>query len=329
MNNRILTASMLGAVLLSFSSPTWAQETPSEPSTQEQPLEDQAAPSPGSFEEAVALFEDKKYPEARAMAEPLAGAEDPRAMAMMGAISQKGLGAPIDLKAAQTWFSKAAEKGHPGAQFSLAMMNLDGSLGDPNAETAAKWLESAANGGNVEAQYNLGLVYSGRYGTEPDWAKAAIWFRKSADQNATDAQYNLGLLYLDGKGVAKDAVAAADWLSRAAVKGMPEAALEYGVLVMRGEGVQRDEKIGIKWLLYAANRGHPVAQNRLARIYATGTGVEADVIEAAKWNLLAAKGGRPDTTLDDMMAKLSDAQRKDAKSRAEVFVAAEPESEPN
>ena len=317
------------AALLGMASPVLAQETPSEPSTLAPVPDDQAAPSPASFEEAIALFEDQKYAEARAAAEPLANADDPRAMAMMGALLQKGFGTPVDIKAAQSWFARAAGKGHPGAQFSLAMMNLDGSLGEPNAEIAATWLERAATGGNVEAQYNLGLVYSGRYGTDPDWAKAAIWFRKAADQNATDAQFNLGLLYLDGKGVAKDAVAAADWLSRAAVKGMPEAALEYGVLVMRGEGVQRDEKVGIKWLLYAANRGHPVAQNRLARIYATGTGVAADVIEAAKWNLLAAKGGRPDATLDDMMAKLGDAQRKEANSRAEVFVAAELAPEPN
>jgi uncharacterized protein len=277
-----------------------------------------------TFEEAVSFFEDKNYTEARTIAEPLANADDPRAMAMMGAFFQKGLGTPIDLAAARVWFQKAADKNHPGAQFSLAMMLLDNSLGENDPEAAAVLLEKAATGGNVQAQYNLGLVYAGRYGTAADWKKAAEWFRKAADQNYPEAQYNYGLLFLDGNGVEKDQVAAADWLSRAAVKGMPEAALEYGVLVMRGEGVQRDEKIGLKWLLYAANRGHPVAQNRLARIYASGVGsIEVDVVEAAKWNLIATKGGRPDATLDEMMAKLTAAQKKQSDQLAAEFVSAE------
>lgn len=273
-----------------------------------------------TFEEAISFFEDKNYAEARTIAEALATADDPRAMAMLGALFQKGLGTPVDLKAAKDWFQKAADKNHPGAQFSLAMMLLDNSLGENDPEAAASLLENAANGGNVQAQYNLGLVYAGRYGTAPDWKKAAEWFRKAGDQNYAEAQYNLGLLFLDGNGVEKDQVAAADWLSRAAVKGMPEAALEYGVLVMRGEGVQRDEKIGLKWLLYSANRGNPVAQNRLARIYAVGVGsIEANITEAAKWNLIASKGGRPDATLDEMMTKLTAAQKKQSDQEAAEF----------
>jgi uncharacterized protein len=271
-----------------------------------------------TFEEAVSLFEDKNYTEARSIAESLAATDDPRAMAMMGAIYQKGFGTSVDLVVARRWFQKAADKDHPGAQFSLAMMLLDNSLGENDPDAAAQLLEKAANGGNVQAQYNLGLVYAGRYGTTADWTKAAAWFRKAADQNYAEAQYNLGLLYLDGNGVPKDQLSAADWLSRAAVKGMPEAALEYGVMIMRGEGVQRDEKIGLKWLLYAANRGHPVAQNRLARIFASGVGtIKPDAVEAAKWNVLASKGGRPDATLDALMAKLSPAQKK----QVEQFVA--------
>jgi uncharacterized protein len=315
---RIFFSLLLSAAL---SSSALAQDAGTPPVPD--PAQAEAAATP-VFEDAVADFEDQKYEDARRIAEPMAKAGDARAMAMMGALLQKGLGVSVDDKAASDWFRQAAEKNHPGAAFSLAMMQLDGSLGKANTDEAAKWLGIAAQGGNPDAQYNLGLVFAGRYGNEPDWVKAAEWFRKAADQKMPEAEYNLGLLYLDGHGVEKDAVTAADWLSRAAVKGMVEAALEYGVLVMRGEGVQRDEKIGIKWLTYAAMRGHPVAQNRLARIYATGTGVTVDPVEAAKWNLLAAKGGRPDVTLDDMMAKLTKTQRTEAEQRAASFVAVDP-----
>ena len=152
-----------------------------------------------SFEEAVALFEDKEFKSAREVAEPLANDGDARAMAMMGALYQMGSGVKPDLEKAVSWFTKAAEKGHPGAQFSLAMLYLDGSLGNPDAENGAKWLEKAAAGGNAQAQYNLGLLYTGIYGTAPDWPKAAEWFKKSADQGFAEAQYNLGLLYLQSR----------------------------------------------------------------------------------------------------------------------------------
>ena len=44
-----------------------------------------------TFEEAVALFEDKEFKSAREIAEPLANDGDARAMAMMGAFYQLGM----------------------------------------------------------------------------------------------------------------------------------------------------------------------------------------------------------------------------------------------
>ncbi|HRA94876.1 MAG TPA: tetratricopeptide repeat protein, partial [Aestuariivirga sp.] len=106
-----------------------------------------------TFEEAVALFEDKEFKSAREIAEPLAKGGDARAMAMMGALYQLGNGVKPDLEKAVSWYTRAAEKNHPGAQFSLAMLYLDGSLGNPDADKGALWLEKAATGGNPQAQY--------------------------------------------------------------------------------------------------------------------------------------------------------------------------------
>ena len=50
-----------------------------------------------TFEEAVALFEDKEFKSAREIAEPLAKDGDARAMAMMGALYQLGNGVKPDL----------------------------------------------------------------------------------------------------------------------------------------------------------------------------------------------------------------------------------------
>src|SRR5260221_13511008 len=82
-----------------------------------------------SFEEAAALYDDKDYKSAMEIAGPLATAGDARAMAMMGAMYQKGEGVKTDLDKAIDWYTKAAEAGHTAAQFALGMIYLDGSLG--------------------------------------------------------------------------------------------------------------------------------------------------------------------------------------------------------
>jgi TPR repeat protein len=83
--------------------------------------------------------------------------------------------------------------------------------------------------------------------------------------------------------------------------------------------VVKDEEIGAKWIATAAREGNPIAANRLAHILFAGRGMTADPIEAAKWHLIAQKGGKTDPDLDALAAKLSDADRKEAKSRADAF----------
>ena len=112
---------------------------------------------------------------------------------------------------------------------------------------------------------------------------------------------------------------AASLIGEAADKGNPDAMMDYGVLVFRGEGVQQNEKIGAQWLVLAAKRGNPIAQNRVARLYLFGKGVDADPVEAMKWNILASKAGRGDAELDSMLAKLTDAQKQEAQTRADAF----------
>ena len=273
-----------------------------------------------TFEEAMALFTDGNYAEARPVAETFAEKNEPRAFFMLGTMSQKGLGVEVDPLTARLWFTKAAEAGNTDGQLALGIMLLDGSLGEPKLADGSAWLEKAAAAGNVQAQYNQALFYSGVYNNKPDWNKAFALFKQAADKGLAEAQYNLALLYTDGRGVEKNAVQAANWFSKAAAQGMPDAALEYGVLVFRGEGVQKDEVLGTKWLTIAAQHGNAVAQNRVARILALGLpGVKQDPIEAMKWNFLAAKQGRGDLELDAATEKADPGMVKDARTRAEAF----------
>ena len=278
------------------------------------------APPPASLEEAMAMYQDGNFGEAKKIADLYAEKHDPRAYVLLGTLFQKGLGVEVDLKQAQVWYQKGAEAGDVDSQVALAMLLLAGTGQKPNVVDGAPWLQKAAEAGNLKAAYNLGIYYAGAYGTQADWPNAAKWFKVAADKANPRAQYNLALLYLDGKGVAKDQVMAADLFAKAAVQGLPEAALEYGVMVYRGDGVQKDEAVGAKWLLVAAQHGNAVAKNRMARILAIGAaGLKQDPIEAMKWNFLAKKAGRGDVELDTATEKADPGMVKDAQTRADAF----------
>jgi hypothetical protein len=91
-----------------------------------------------------------------------------------------GPGVPQDYAEAVRWCRKAAEQGHPGAQFQLGVM------------------------------YEMGL------GVTQDWAEAVRWYRKAAEQGDAHAQFDLGVMYAHGEGVPQDYVQAHMWVSLAA-----------------------------------------------------------------------------------------------------------------
>ena len=115
---------------------------------------------------------------------------------------------------------RAANLGHPAAQFYLAKLYETGGAGlKKDLSEARRWTERAATGGDVAAMHNLGLYYyEGEAGAQ-DSAKAAVWFRKAADQGVKDSQYNLALLYAKGYGVAQNPAEAYKWYLIAAASG--------------------------------------------------------------------------------------------------------------
>ncbi len=278
-----------------------------------------------TFEEAVALYDDRNYNAAFSVVRPLAEQGNVDAQAMLASLYETGRGTERNMSQAVNWYGAAASQKHLGSMFALGMIYLDGRhSGQPDLKLAREWTERAASAGHIPAQHNLALIFAGAGGGTPDWARAVTWFRKAASKGFADSEYNLGVLYLEGRGVDKDVTRASEWFKKAALKGLPAAAMDYGVLVFRGEGVQKDEKIGAQWLLYAANTGNPIAQNRVARLYANGRGVEKNEIEAFKWHLIASARGRNDAWLDSFAESLSEGQRTEAKKRASKFRPIEP-----
>jgi uncharacterized protein len=122
-------------------------------------------------------------------------------------------------KAAQFW-RPLAEKGHPGAQYLLGTLYVEGKGVERDDATAFMWFARAANQGDARAQYNLGASYAEGAGVQKNEAEAAKWFQRAANQGMQFAQLNLALLYAAGKGVKQDNVEAFKWLELA-FSGLP------------------------------------------------------------------------------------------------------------
>ena len=81
-------------------------------------------------------------------------------------------------KAAKIWHSLAV-KGHPDAQFNLAMMYHSGVAGQLSEAKAVKWYQKAASNGHVQAQEYLAAAYrEGWFGLEKNTKKADYWDAK-------------------------------------------------------------------------------------------------------------------------------------------------------
>jgi uncharacterized protein len=85
-----------------------------------------------------------------------------------------------NLAEAEKWTRKAAEQGHVGAMVDMAKLNAFYKL-DKDEETAAFWYQKAANQGHPEAQFMIGSYhFSGLGGVQQDNVKASMWWILSA-----------------------------------------------------------------------------------------------------------------------------------------------------
>jgi TPR repeat protein len=148
-----------------------------------------------------------------------------RAVLVAAAFAPPAIGGPLEdgvaayqdkayTKAAEFW-RPLAERGHPGAQYLLGTLYVEGKGVERDDTTAFLWFERAANKGHASAQYNLGASYAEGAGVQKNDVEAAKWFQRAANQGMEVAQLNLALLYAAGKGVKQDNVEAFKWLELA------------------------------------------------------------------------------------------------------------------
>ncbi len=113
----------------------------------------------------------------------------------MYSMYEGGEGVTQDYVQADTWYRKAAEQGHSGAQY---MIGVNYDLGDGVTQDYAQavfWYRKAAEQGNPNAQQCLGSHYESGEGVPKDYAQAEYWYRKAVEQGHLGAQQNLELFY--------------------------------------------------------------------------------------------------------------------------------------
>ena len=196
---------------------------------------------------------------------------------------------PLDKGRALEWFRRAAQQGHPAAQYAVGLAQM--AAGDRRG--AADWFRRAAEQGQTDARFQLALLLEKGDGVPQDEAEARRLYAQAAEQNDTASMMNLALMLDRGRGGPADLDAAIGWYVRAAGAQLPEAMHALCEILLDGRGVDSDPEKAAGWCHAAANRGHAPAQLLLATLYALGNGVAIDEVQAAAWLIIAARSGFP------------------------------------
>jgi TPR repeat protein len=190
-----------------------------------------------------------------------------------------GVGTAQDLGQALEWMSRAAERGHAGAQYMLGA-HYAAEPGTARADQADdaqafQWLFRAAQHGHPRAHHRLARLLGRAHAT-----LAAAYDAKAATLGVPEAQLALGQAQqrTDPEAVAADGLA---WLRRAAEQGLAAAQGAFGCALLDGRGVAADRERGLHWLGEAARQQWPPA---IVRLHAEGalapdaaaTGANAD-----------------------------------------------------
>lgn len=151
-----------------------------------------------------------------------------------------------DPETAAFYYRQSAEQGHLEAQVSLATLLRTGQGVERNVPAAATWLYKAAEAGHPVAQFDLGeLFYTGENGeVSRNPAHAFEWYRLAARSGVALAQFRLAQMYLEGRGTGKNRKLGLLWLTvaRNQASASPEEELYWSKRVMPLDKMSETDK---------------------------------------------------------------------------------------
>ncbi|MCW5821546.1 MAG: SEL1-like repeat protein [Cyanobacteria bacterium TGS_CYA1] len=209
----------------------------------------------------------------------------------MGRVLFSGAGIDKSIAMAQKWFQRAADQGHPGAQFFLGSILLDKKVtAKPDPQAGFDWLLKAANAGEPMAEARVSQIYKDGIITKADPKECFDWAKKSADQNCAYGKMALAGCYLNSIGTAFNPGEAIK-LFKETGKDVPEAYGILGLLYSNGVFVEKSPEEGFKFYKMAADGGDLDSQYQLGLCYLSGAGTAKDLNLAFKSFEAASKSG--------------------------------------
>lgn len=104
-----------------------------------------------------------------------AQAGDAASQVSLGRMYLDGKGVPLDMSQGVMWLSKAAEQGHPHAQYLLGVL-----YSGKDERASLSWFTKAATQGYVSAQVFLGAIYAKGQGVTRNPVTAYMWWSAAA-----------------------------------------------------------------------------------------------------------------------------------------------------
>ena len=135
----------------------------------------------------------------------------------LGQMYSRGWGVPRDEADALRWLQMAMDPASDGPPTDWS--RVEGYGVQQDQAQAAFWYEKAAQQGHPEAQYNLGRLYATGQGVPHDEEQAVRWVRAAASQGYAPAQARFGMRYANGRGIEQNHRLAYFWLTLAFLHG--------------------------------------------------------------------------------------------------------------
>lgn len=143
-----------------------------------------------SVRAGIEAWQHADYTHAVAIWRPLAEKGDADAEFNLGQAYRLGRGVPTNLAAAQTWFERAAAKGHVDAQTTLGLMLFE----NGDRPGGVRWLKQAAEKGDPRALLVYGTALFNGDGVKQDPILGYAYVSRSAAQGLAPAQATLDQL---------------------------------------------------------------------------------------------------------------------------------------
>lgn len=140
-----------------------------------------------SVKAGIEAWQKADYVAAANIWRPLAEAGDADAMFNLGQAYRLGRGVNANLGAAQTWFERAARKGHLDAQTTLGLLLFD----NGNRIAGLRWLKSAAERGEPRALLIYGTALFNGDDIKRDPVLAYAYVSRAAAQGLSPAKTTL------------------------------------------------------------------------------------------------------------------------------------------